>query len=349
MDEYLKQLVVQRDTVILPDFGALETGYEPASIDYVQGKLYPPNKSLSFNANLRINDGTFMQYVQRAAQTDYETAKQSVNAYIRDIQQRLAARETVHIAGIGKFFRDLNDAIHFLPEGQAKLYPATYGLPTISAYPVMRDRTAAAEAAEAPTPLAPAAPTITTTHSSKSRTVARAFQYALPALAVLAFVVIAFSIYQIQATPSAPSVQQVNNRINKKPGIPERTNEDGMIVVDETREDLYTEDASAYDDRPSRDEYNDAPLDDSRDAEAPTVAPGVSSDVIVVGSFGKPGNAERLLQRVAEDGYEGWSDRFKGLRRVGIVISFDSDLDRREQLETMRDRYASSAYLLSEK
>lgn len=75
MDEYLKQLVMQRDTVILPEFGALETGYEPASIDYVQGKLYPPNKSLSFNANLRINDGTLIQHVQRAAQTGFPCRK----------------------------------------------------------------------------------------------------------------------------------------------------------------------------------------------------------------------------------------------------------------------------------
>ena len=331
MNLHLQQLVMQRDTVILPGFGALETQYEPAAFDYVQSKLHPPNKSLTFNENLRLNDGTLIQFVQRRDDTDYETAKLRVEQFINDLRRQLDARETVHVAGIGKFFLDLNDKVHFLPEGQSQLYPATFGLPTISATPVARRDFGP----EAPVPAAAPAPAAQTIHlrPSRSARIANLFARALPFILLLAIALVGYTFYQLQEEPNEPFAQNVNQRINTKPGIPDREGGTDVIIDDEPEIPEETAD-----------------ITEDFDTEAPTLRPGYNTDVIVVGTFGKSKNAERMLRRVSEDGYDGWSDRLpNGLRRIGINIAFDSEVEKRERLETMRDRYTRSAYLLSEK
>lgn len=344
LTDHLKQLIVERDTVILPGFGALETRYEPAAFDYVQGKLYPPNKSLTFNANLRLNDGTLIRHVQQHENCDYEAAKTRVEDFVGSIKTQLATGETIHLPGIGKFFHDLNQKTHFLPEGQAQLYPATFGLPTVNAQPVQR-AAAAPAAVEAPAPTAAQHPGTLVLRPSRSARIANVFVRALPFLLVLAIGLIGYTVYKIQDTDDAPYVRNVNQeRINRKPGIPTETAE--IPLIDATDDDLVGTDTDT-------DGLDlDAPASDydRRDTESSTLEPGRQTDVIVVGTFGTPRYAERMLQRVSEDGYDGWSERMpNGLRRIGVNIAFSSEMEKRERLETMRDRYTRSAYLLSEK
>ena len=344
LTDHLRQLIMERDTVILPGFGALETRYEPATFDYVQGKLHPPNKSLTFNANLRLNDGTLIRHVQQTENSDYAVAKTRVEDFVESLKTQLAAGETIHVPGIGKFFLDLNQKTHFLPEGQAQLYPATYGLPTIDAQPVQRTAASAAATAEAAAPTATQHPGTIVLRPSRSAGLANFFVRALPFLLVLAIALIGYTVYKIQDTDGEPYVRNVNQeRINRKPGIP---TENAEIPLTSESDYSDTEDLSDLDEvLPEA-----TPPVRRRDTEASTLEPGRRADVIVVGTFGNPRYAERMLQRVSEDGYDAWSDRLpNGLRRIGINIAFSSDVEKRERLETMRDRYTRSAYLLSEK
>ena len=46
---YIKELLYENNTLIIPSFGALTLQYAPSTVDYVQGLLNPPTKFIDFD------------------------------------------------------------------------------------------------------------------------------------------------------------------------------------------------------------------------------------------------------------------------------------------------------------
>ncbi|NLA48282.1 MAG: hypothetical protein GX876_02335, partial [Bacteroidales bacterium] len=54
---FIRELLFSHDCVIVPGFGGFVGNYAPARIDRATSTFYPPSKQISFNRNLRNNDG----------------------------------------------------------------------------------------------------------------------------------------------------------------------------------------------------------------------------------------------------------------------------------------------------
>ncbi|MFT7451852.1 MAG: hypothetical protein ACI9VN_002579, partial [Patescibacteria group bacterium] len=92
---HIYTLLFQQDTVIFPDFGGLVGSYNPASIDYVQGIIYPPSKALVLNERLTTNDGVLEHFVRTTFDLTGDEAILVIKNFIEGMNEALDRGEIV--------------------------------------------------------------------------------------------------------------------------------------------------------------------------------------------------------------------------------------------------------------
>ena len=345
-------LLYQHDTVILPEVGAIESAYQSATIDYVQGTVYPPSRALSFNRHLQLDDGVLIQAVQEAYSIGYEAARQLVEAFSDEVRQELARRRPVALPAVGRLFADLSGTSQFIPE-QTNFNPDAFGLPEVKFYPVLRDRSVptASPAPRAATPVRAAAPS---TRVQLTRKLSAAMPYVLAA----AFVGIVSSIVLLQrdigtAAPGEPRAQTIANRINQKPGV----DNDTYVLPSERAEDAAVSTPVLVDELPAPPSapaipvagevtpLEETPVSDL-DTDRSTLPPGTRVDVAVVGAFGNADNVRKLVEKIYAAGYEAYTERSGKLTKVGIEFAYTSRDERFAFLQDVQAEFNPSAYLL---
>jgi nucleoid DNA-binding protein len=125
---YIRELLLQHDCVILPDFGGFIANYRSASFKENTNALYPPSKALSFNKNLAHNDGLLISYVSGQKEIGYVDAKRIVTDFINKLKNKLNKGEKVTLDAIGTFFYDNQKNLQFEPDTDSNFHLDSYGL-----------------------------------------------------------------------------------------------------------------------------------------------------------------------------------------------------------------------------
>jgi len=63
LSQYISDLLYRYECVTIPDFGAFLSHPISARIDNATNNFYPPQKELSFNIQLKSNDGLLTSYI----------------------------------------------------------------------------------------------------------------------------------------------------------------------------------------------------------------------------------------------------------------------------------------------
>ncbi len=134
---YISQLLFEHDCVIIPSFGGFITNYQPASIDFGQGNLHPPTKSITFNNSLTLNDGLLINYIARKEYISYEEARTQVENYAQECKNTLQRKEILAIPKVGKLYNDVENNLQFLPDA-SNFLTDSFGLPKLQYYPILR-------------------------------------------------------------------------------------------------------------------------------------------------------------------------------------------------------------------
>jgi len=100
MNKYIKYLISENTTVIIPKFGAL--------LVTVSGKGI-----IMFNEHLKFNDGLLVNYVMSSEGIDKADAEKKVEAYALEILSCLDRGETYNIEGLGAFVKGNSGNIKF--------------------------------------------------------------------------------------------------------------------------------------------------------------------------------------------------------------------------------------------
>ncbi len=127
MDNYVVDLLFEHDCVILPGFGGFVLNYREAIVDFRNQKLSPPSRVVAFNQNLNTNDGLLANYVARTENIGYAEASEKINKYISHIRQQLDIANNVSVQGIG-YFTISNAVLEFHPDLQQNFLRDAYGL-----------------------------------------------------------------------------------------------------------------------------------------------------------------------------------------------------------------------------
>lgn len=128
MENYIKELLFQHDCVIIPDFGGFVANIQSSKINKAQNSFSPPYKEISFNRDLKHNDGLLIGYVSRAKNIGFVDAKRLVDSFVKDLNIKLNKGKKVVIEDVGVLQMDKEKNIQFEPSNTINYLLDSYGL-----------------------------------------------------------------------------------------------------------------------------------------------------------------------------------------------------------------------------
>lgn len=131
VESYIKDLLFEKECVILPKFGALLSSYKSAYYNSIKSTYYPPSKNIAFNASLTNNDWLLADTISTSESISKEEALELVEAYVATIQTEIQEGKSYKIESIGTFMLNKEGGISFLPTTNSNYFEESYGLESI--------------------------------------------------------------------------------------------------------------------------------------------------------------------------------------------------------------------------
>lgn len=144
IDPYIEKLLFEYNCVVVPGFGAFLAQGTGARIDAATHALLPPSKTVSFNAQLKRNDGLLVSQIAKEKKLGYEDVLQEVENVARDWNARLGRGEHIEVFGIGRLWHNRERKVQFQPEDKTNFLTSSFGLAPFAATPIQREEMKAA-------------------------------------------------------------------------------------------------------------------------------------------------------------------------------------------------------------
>lgn len=139
IDFYIADLLYSYDCVIVPDLGGFVANYAPAQIHAIQHKFTPPSKRLSFNSNLKNNDGLLTNHIAERRSISYEEANGLIKSFVSQSITGLNQGDKIHIEKVGTLYLDPEKKIQFKAEESNDFLLDSFGLSDFRALPIERE------------------------------------------------------------------------------------------------------------------------------------------------------------------------------------------------------------------
>jgi len=124
----IQDLLYEHECVILPQFGGFVTNYKPAFTHPKKQIILPPSKQISFNVNLKNNDGLLANHISQKEQISYQTALDFVNSTITEFSDKLTSDKRLLLDGIGTISVNPSGSLEFSPEDTTNFLRNSFGL-----------------------------------------------------------------------------------------------------------------------------------------------------------------------------------------------------------------------------
>ncbi len=142
ISRYIKELLFIHDCVILPGLGGFVANYCPAEENPLTNEMLPPSKAVSFNRNLKQNDGLLINCLAEAEKITYAEAERAVEFYIEDLSVRLRRNEKVIISELGDLFYNKRHRLQFEPAKNINFLADLFGMESFELPdPIIQDTT----------------------------------------------------------------------------------------------------------------------------------------------------------------------------------------------------------------
>ena len=128
----IKEQLFLNDYLVLPNFGGFVLKARPAHFSVSGAQLMPPSKTVSFNAQLKQNDGILALWLQQKLNCEASDALNHLLEFSAYCSSLLVAKRRLSIDGIGFFYLDFENNTCFEPQQDANFLSAGFGLSTLS-------------------------------------------------------------------------------------------------------------------------------------------------------------------------------------------------------------------------
>lgn len=130
ISQYIKELLLLNDCVIIPDFGGFVANYRPATVE--NNRFFPPVKEVSFNGKLISNDGLLVNHISEVEGISYFSAKQKLENFVEEAQLELEKKRNLYFEGVGYLHYDSHENLQFEPQLKQNLLVESYGMQPFS-------------------------------------------------------------------------------------------------------------------------------------------------------------------------------------------------------------------------
>ncbi len=335
----IKELLYEKDVVIIPGLGALITSPAPASVDYVQGAVSPPSKKIEFNPNLVTNDGVLARYIEEHYTVSFREAVHAISQFVAQAKETLEKKEIVEIPGVGRIYSDYEDHLRLIPD-ETNFAADSFGLPPVDIQPVTREKESKQSQTAAHSPIPESLTTEEPEEPAPRRAASpwtRYVPWLVGGLAIVAAVVVFVLISKDDSQIQLPDTDRVN--------VSPRQLEGSAQADRAPSDDIdHVEQPESRQDAPAQ-------TDESATQPPPTqqpAAPPTREAFIVIHSFGVQRNAERFSSKLQQDGYQAETRLWKGLHRVGILFPYTRTAQIDSIKQVLGARYESQPKLFEE-
>lgn len=125
---YIAQLLYRYQCVTVPGFGAFLTETQSAKLNEGTNSFSPPKKMISFNANLKNNDGLLANHIAQAEKTSYEYAVSAIQYEVFTWKKTLEENNLLSIKNIGDLCLNADKNLVFTPYDQTNYLASSFGL-----------------------------------------------------------------------------------------------------------------------------------------------------------------------------------------------------------------------------
>jgi len=124
---YIRDLLFRYECVIIPEFGGFVTNTVGSKIDALKHTFYPPTKKLSFNPQLKNNDGLLANYISTVENCSFEEALSKITTEVKTWKKTLK-KKTLVIENIGTLLINKEGKIIFSPLKTNNYLTSSFGL-----------------------------------------------------------------------------------------------------------------------------------------------------------------------------------------------------------------------------
>jgi hypothetical protein len=139
IEPYIAQLLYRYQCVTVPGFGAFLTEIQSAQWVESANSFYPPKKMISFNANIKNNDGLLANHIAKAEKTSYEYAISAIQFEVLNWKKALEENRLLSIKNIGTLTLSTTNNLIFTPSDQTNYLTSSFGLSSFISPVVKRE------------------------------------------------------------------------------------------------------------------------------------------------------------------------------------------------------------------
>lgn len=136
---YISELLYRYECIILPGFGAFLTRRQPATIQDGTNAFYPPQKLISFNSQLKNNDGLLANYISSAENISYTDAVAKIQRYVLSLNEKMANGQRIELEKIGSFYTSVENTLQFEPLQEVNYLTEAFGLHSFASPVIKRN------------------------------------------------------------------------------------------------------------------------------------------------------------------------------------------------------------------
>ena len=138
LEKIAKELLIDEDCVIIPEFGGFITHYKPALLEPNKNIILPPGKSVSFNAKLCKNDGLLAQSVAFKTGLNYNDSLKAIQLKVSFWEKELNETKYLELDGFGSFILNKEGNLVFEQFNETNFSNSSFALTNVIASPIER-------------------------------------------------------------------------------------------------------------------------------------------------------------------------------------------------------------------
>lgn len=139
IEKHISALLYRYQCVTVPGFGAFLTEIQPAQLNNDTYTFYPPKKLLSFNANLKNNDGLLANHIALQEKISYEQAVAAISKAVEVWFDKLQNKQTLEFKSLGDVSYNFEGNIVFTPNTTVNYLAEAFGLSMVKSPAVKRE------------------------------------------------------------------------------------------------------------------------------------------------------------------------------------------------------------------
>ncbi|OFX88157.1 MAG: hypothetical protein A2W99_10565 [Bacteroidetes bacterium GWF2_33_16] len=134
--DYIKDLLLKHEGLVIPDLGGFVSEYEPAAFDVNESKFLPPTKKLYFKPEFSFEDSVFADYIAKKENINLEDAKKKISEFAIHVKKEFKKGLSIDIKDVGVLSQTKKGVILFEQDKNLNLLTESFGLKSVKIKPL---------------------------------------------------------------------------------------------------------------------------------------------------------------------------------------------------------------------